>query len=932
MGKNVFPKPVDCSDESKESFLSGAPSDFAIDERFYRADYISYGHVSENALSFKGFITYKSDGTPIHSILRFNFSNGAFDVWRDVKFNTLNERQRKLVRENEKEAWEKAHKKRKEDSERRRFEVAEEFSKLPLMSSDDPHLYLKRKNLTPAGYERTRVSFDGLDELMIPLYNFDGGPGSCLSIVMPGERKNPKMNAKGVGLSGFYIPSYFDDALIRPILFIAESYSTARAVEMAINEPCIGICGKGRFEHVLDELKKYGYRGQIILLPDLDADGGAEASAIKAIAGTTHRYALPKFKEASSKGMTDWCDLMNTEGVEEVKSQLQLILNPDGQIDNKLILPKNDPLTGGKYTIFVEGWKGNSILVKNIRTSHIIEANPSSFGTTVALSICNDEDAWLGLASYVVGKSVRVDTQKIFSMLIDKANNAELLKVSSQIRSKGIYRIAESKLALLMGDLVYYGKNLYNEGNLPWEISEQVRVRFTKPKKGQERISYTPAITLAGVKELYSLVEKLQFDDKYVAQFLLAMLFQAQMPAVMKVRPVIHFRAPPDSGKTTLLEILLGLIFNLLRSSDPSKTGAIQLTGGDASALFIDEMDAGEQEAVEKKKKLITFARDNFSEGDQTVRGTPGGSAICLMMNFSILFASIEEVMSLEADKSRTIPFFIGKDKRMAHSEFKKVEQRFNELKKEHIGLAIAKRLTDLYPAFLINEEKVRTTIEEIKEENKRKDKQTENLTTRASQIFSQVLGLHYTMLEQEPCIIEIDLFIKSVSKRFKEYMLEPEANLKAVRCMETILQLQSGATSVRGHLENLCDWKNNPIDRTNVVYDDRQRSILNTHNALRLYGIYFDTEGNRLFIPKNNVYIAERLGNYQIMDYAGALNGDEKVFESLATNTIWDYSKGEYFDEEKKKAERKTLTGYWFTFDYSTGNLIPKRKPKPKK
>lgn len=134
---------------------------------------------------------------------------------------------------------------------------------------------------------------------------------------------------------------------------------------------------------------------------------------------------------------------------------------------------------------------------------------------------------------------------------------------------------------------------------------------------------------------------------------LLGWLAYAPICGALKQRPHLFLTGPKNSGKTTLLIGIEGLLDPLVLKFDGSVTteaGIRQKLEENARPIIIDEFEA---DHMGSRKRIMNLARSAFSANAAGVKGTPSGKHMEFLITSSFLFAGINILRENAANSSR---------------------------------------------------------------------------------------------------------------------------------------------------------------------------------------------------------------------------------------------------------------------------------------
>ncbi len=186
-------------------------------------------------------------------------------------------------------------------------------------STNDYLQYISVKGIEPSNTVRFSNNLQGYPSLVIPLYNNEDELRSLQFISME-EGKTCKKFFPGGEKKGNYhlIGNLTDD---KHVMFIGEGYATCASIYEAIKKPTIVAFDAGNISVVLDNLKKRFPQRIFIVAADNDEIGTMKAhDAINKFNDCS--FVIPEFPNQKKQDATDFNDLAQIAGIDEVREQL----------------------------------------------------------------------------------------------------------------------------------------------------------------------------------------------------------------------------------------------------------------------------------------------------------------------------------------------------------------------------------------------------------------------------------------------------------------------------------------------------------------------------------------------------------------------------------------------------------------------------------
>lgn len=209
--------------------------------------------------------------------------------------------------------------------------LMEEYNRLPDATED--LTYLKNKQVIAAN----GLKADERGNVVIPLFNADGEFRTLERIWSDGS-KHLEKDGQAWG-SFFVVGGQLKDG---DNLLYAEGYATAASISEAINQPVIMTVNAGNMVEVAGRLKDAFPNSTHYFLADndiyKDENVGLE-KATEAAELTAGHVLVPVFSDPK-EGLTDYNDLHVSEGLEQVRSQVEGAINQIYRVEN---MPSENP-------------------------------------------------------------------------------------------------------------------------------------------------------------------------------------------------------------------------------------------------------------------------------------------------------------------------------------------------------------------------------------------------------------------------------------------------------------------------------------------------------------------------------------------------------------------------------------------------------------
>ena len=283
-----------------------------------------------------------------------------------------------------------------QEVEARRDETAKKAEELwggysPTPPSDVHVRYLVQKKIKAIGGIKFGPNSQGYPSIIVPINNVQGELRSLQYISLDVDGRSYKSFLSGGEKKGNYhlIGNFSDD---EDISFVGEGYGTCVSIFEAIRKPVVVAFDAGNIDPVLEKLKKKFPKKVFIIAADNDEVGIKKALA----AGRRLRcpVVIPRFPDLEDKG-TDFNDLAVVAGIEEVRVQLQKVLEGDDvlrELTNKYFIRDGEPCKSFKLSNLPQQLREYIYSIQRTTNAHPI---------MIAASVLSMISAYLGTKVFI---------------------------------------------------------------------------------------------------------------------------------------------------------------------------------------------------------------------------------------------------------------------------------------------------------------------------------------------------------------------------------------------------------------------------------------------------------------------------------------------------------------------------------------------------
>ncbi|MBN8530916.1 MAG: hypothetical protein J0L97_03510 [Alphaproteobacteria bacterium] len=227
----------------------------------------------------------------------------------------------------------------------------------------------------------------------------------------------------------------------------------------------------------------------------------------------------------------------------------------------------------------------------------------------------------------------------------------------SRVRGRGIFRDGD--------DIVI------NWGDNPPDDSDHVYLCHLPLSRTEEH-------SKVDVDTVLRFMQLLNWKSPSEPYLLLGWAAVAVMCGALPWRPHLFITGPKNSGKTTLIVTLMGLLkpIGLTLDGGSTEAGIRQKLGADSRPVALDEFESDQNSA--RMKAVVKLMRSASSAEYSMVRGTPEGTALEFCIRSTFLLAAINPTIGTAADRSRVVILTLGK-----HNNDKEVSKEITALSRE---------------------------------------------------------------------------------------------------------------------------------------------------------------------------------------------------------------------------------------------------------
>ena len=540
----------------------------------------------------------------------------------------------------------------------------------------DDHPYLERKAVKSHGlrvadtWVKEWVDGDGViheraykNALLVPIW---AGPGRLASLqaIMPtrcigappkeGEKdtRRDKDYLRDGRKMGCYCPLGAVTADTHTVL-VCEGYATGATLHEVLGFPVMVAFDAGNLGPVARMLRDKLPGARIVVCADNDAftrraDGkpwnpGVEsaAAAAKDVGGLV---AAPQFASADGEP-TDWNDLAERQGLEAVREQFALALNPppavkdapadkDGATDDEIETNAFFTVLGydhDRYFIFQHERRQISVYTKgDFSDSGFIELAPLNW--------------W---EMNFPGEKGGIEKRMAMNWLLRLAGARGIYDIR-RIRGRGAWQDA--------GRMVYHHGGHLTVDGVPTEVTKITSRYVYELDRSLPEPADKPMTGDEG-EMLLDVASRFRWSKPGSAALLCGWVALAPLCGALKWRPHIWLTGGAGCGKSTVLNDFVHFLMagtDVFAQGNSSEAGIRQTLKADALPVLFDESEQNNDREQARVQGVLALIRQASTESQaRTLKGTAGGESMAFHIRSMFCLASIQVGIQHQADVER---------------------------------------------------------------------------------------------------------------------------------------------------------------------------------------------------------------------------------------------------------------------------------------
>lgn len=413
---------------------------------------------------------------------------------------------------------------------------------------------------------------------------------------------------------------------------IVEGYATGASIREASGW-CVLVCfDRSNLATVSSIVRQTTPGIEIVICADNDQwtkDNPGLQDAKKAANTIGARVIAPTFASVEGKP-TDWNDLHQREGIEEVRRQL-------GITKGETIEPANDnqpffPLgyDRGVFYYLVSGTKQLCTLTASQHSkSNLLQLAPLNYWAMEYPS--KTGPAWDAAADALMRQC---ESRGVFSPDV--------------IRGRGAW-IDDGRVVF------HFGSHLYVDGQLMAVTA--IRSDYVYEMDLRLQAPHETALSDDEGRTLVELAKRFRWSKPASAALLAGFVALAPLCGALRWRPHIWITGGAGCGKTTVLNEFVHPLMggmDIFAQGNSTEAGIRQKLRSDALPVLFDESEQNNEREVGRVQNVLSLIRQASSESAaMTLKGTAGGDAMRFMIRSMFCLSSIQVGMKHQADLER---------------------------------------------------------------------------------------------------------------------------------------------------------------------------------------------------------------------------------------------------------------------------------------
>jgi len=751
-----------------------------------------------------------------------DWRNGSVFTWKNYGLKG----QSKSFVKKEREAWEEIIEKEKTAAKEKHESCVKKWKPLfkAAKKSTEVHEYLASKDVE--SNHLAKINSHGT--LLIPAYNENGFVGCQMIFKSEETQEFVKYYTTGIEKKGSFHP--IGKIKGAKYIYVAEGFATAASIYEITKVPCVVAWDCNNLYPAIETIRKFNPKCRIIIACDKDVKEKSKDISVKKALFCKSRFSniiirVPKFENFDSNN-TDFNDLMQIEGSEKVKEQLEF---SDADFIEILLLGHDD----SKYYYF----NSQSLELKAISVNEHNKLNLLSMA---------DNRYWGNKYRFKVDKDGLETSFADFEYCVEK--------LFAEQRQVGFfnYQNVRGYGAWLDGN-----KTVINLGDRQIVDGEfrDIESKYLYTSKFPLPIDWENPLTDSECGKIIELFKLLNYKNPSDYIYLSGFVALAQIFNAIDWRFQLWITGARGSGKTEIMKIMSKLIFDGEIYQSVTAASIRQFLKTDAIPMLIDEAEPNSIETKKRMDGVIELIRQCSSRmNTKMLRGTAHGTVQEFNINSIFCLASIQTYLPTSADVSR---FFVVDMNTNEHSSMNSWLE-IQKLSKEIEGYAprLFARMIRLIPDIRKNIDLIKNVLVESGVVSD--PRQADQISTAMASYFALIRNGELLKVD-EPMILET---IAEMNLGHSDYESDNKVD-ESENCLNVILDLaiDRGNSNVNAAIQN-------------IKLDEESST---DHQHLEFLGLKYIAKKDELFVPLNNVQLKKSLSDTMYQDHSKILRRSEK-------------------------------------------------------
>lgn len=439
-------------------------------------------------------------------------------------------------------------------------------------------------------------------------------------------------------------------------LVICEGYATGVSIHMATAFPVVVAFDVGNIMPVAQAFRRRFPDARIVVAADNDQftlipikNPGLTRSteAAHAINGIV---ACPQFASLSGNP-TDFNDLHQREGDEEVYNQISLAITPLGDVpvEKTNVTPeavKEAEAVGGPgvlaphFTIL--GFYEERWCAYNHRMKKVVSRSFESTSDANLLMLAPAQWWDMNFPS-----KNGMDKKAAYNWLFDASMSRGIFDPTTR-RGRGAWW-DDGRSIFNFGDVLTVDGKVMDLTQIESEYTYEQGIRLRVPE--------SEAMSDADGKRLYEIASQFRWVRPASGMLLLGFSALAPLCGAWEWRPHIWLTGASGTGKTTIMDEFVKFLMNgtsIFFQGNSTEAGIRQTLKSDARPVLFDESEQNNERERMRVQNIISMVRQASSDSDAiTAKGTVNGGAMHFLIRSMFCLSSVQVNLEHQADLSR---------------------------------------------------------------------------------------------------------------------------------------------------------------------------------------------------------------------------------------------------------------------------------------